>query len=407
MISTLPVISKLRDVLGNITENLIFFVCIFIIIPITLIASFICVLLIYRKINSLEEKTVKMREISKDIKHGAKIYLKDQAKSLFKLLAILFIPVGITGIAFLDNAFLGIIITGLIFLIGSFSSLIAGYIGMIAATKTNILVVEASMDDPNEGFKLSYYGGMITGILNISMFVLGIWLILILTNGNVYLMISYNFGASISALLAQVGGGIFTKSADMGADLVGKYEMDIKEDDPRNPAIIADLVGDNVGDCAGRGADLFESASSDAIGGMVLGLTIFLLIGDPIFIVSDLTLIALGMFSLFFTTFFLKIDFKNPSKSIWRVFIACILFNIVIIIIVNLLFFGILGIFLILSSLIGLAAVFLTIIFTIYYTSMEYSPTKKVAMASQISPSVNIIAGLSTGFRSVFAPMVV
>ena len=407
MISTLPVISKLRDVLGNITENLIFFVCIFIIIPITLIASFICVLLIYRKINSLEEKTVKMREISKDIKHGAKIYLKDQAKSLFKLLAILFIPVGITGIAFLDNAFLGIIITGLIFLIGSFSSLIAGYIGMIAATKTNILVVEASMDDPNEGFKLSYYGGMITGILNISMFVLGIWLILILTNGNVYLMISYNFGASISALLAQVGGGIFTKSADMGADLVGKYEMDIKEDDPRNPAIIADLVGDNVGDCAGRGADLFESASSDAIGGMVLGLTIFLLIGDPIFIVSDLTLIALGMFSLFFTTFFLKIDFKNPSKSIWRVFIACTLFNIVIIIIINLLLFGILGIFLILSSLIGLAAVFIIIIFTTYYTSMEYSPTKKVAMASQISPSVNIIAGLSTGFRSVFAPMVV
>ena len=93
-------------------------------------------------------------------------------------------------------------------------------------------------------------------------------------------MISYDFGASVAALLAQVGGGIFTKSADMGADLVGKYEMSIKEDDPSNPAVIADLVGDNVGDCAGRGADLFESASSDAIGGMILGLTLFLFIGE-------------------------------------------------------------------------------------------------------------------------------
>ncbi len=407
MLSTLRIISEFRKILGDIGAYPIFFFCLYIIIPIILIASIVCLILIYRKINSLEKKTVKMREISNYIRDGAKIYLKDQAKSLFVILGILFIPVGLTGIEFLDNPFLGIILTGIIFLIGSLSSLFAGYIGMIAATKTNILVVEASIDDPNEGFRLSYYGGMITGILNISMFVLGIWLILMVTNGNIYLMISYDFGASVSALLAQVGGGIYTKSADMGADLVGKYEMDIKEDDPRNPAIIADLVGDNVGDCAGRGADLFESASSDAIGGMVLGLTIFLLIGDPIFIISDLTLIALGMFSLFFTTFFLKIDFKNPSKSIWRVFIASTLFNIIILIIVNLLFFGILGILLMISSLIGLAAVFITIIFTTYYTRMEYTPTKKVAVASEISPSVNIIAGLSTGFRSVFFPMVV
>ncbi|MBY9006252.1 MAG: sodium-translocating pyrophosphatase [Candidatus Lokiarchaeota archaeon] len=407
MLFTLPAIEKFREILSNFAENPVFFICIFIIIPLTIISSLICIFLIYRKINNLEKKTVKMREISGDIKHGAKVYLKDQAKSLFKILAILFIPVGLTGFEFLENPFLGIILTGLIFLLGSLSSLVAGYIGMIAATKSNILVVEASMDDPNEGFRLAYYGGMITGLLNISMFVLGIWLILILTNGNIYLMVGYDFGASISALLAQVGGGIFTKSADMGADLVGKYEMDIKEDDPRNPAIIADLVGDNVGDCAGRGADLFESASSDAIGGMILGLAIFILIGDPIFIIANITLIALGMFSLFFTTFFLKIDFKNPSKSIWRVFLACTLFNMVLIVIINLLFFGIFGIWFVFSSLIGLVAVFLTIIITTYYTRSEYKPTKRVVIASQISPSDNIVAGLSTGFSSVFAPMIV
>ena len=278
---------------------------------------------------------------------------------------------------------------------------------MIAATKTNILVVEASIDDPNEGFKLAYYGGMITGILNISMFVLGIWLLLILTNNNIYLMISYDFGASVAVLLAQVGGGIFTKSADMGADLVGKYEMNIKEDDPSNPAVIADLVGDNVGDCAGRGADLFESASSDAIGGMILGLTLFLFIGDPIFIISDLTLISLGMFSLFFTRLFLKIDFNNPSRSIWRVFVASTVFNVFILLIVNLLLFGPLGILLFFSSVIGLISVFIAIIFTIYYTSIEYKHTKKVAEASQDGPSINIISGLSAGYSSIFFPLII
>ncbi|MBD3194273.1 MAG: hypothetical protein GF317_04405, partial [Candidatus Lokiarchaeota archaeon] len=257
------------------------------------------------------------------------------------------------------------------------------------------------------GFRLAYFGGMITGILNISMFVFGIWLILIITNGNAYLMVGYNFGASVAALLAQVGGGIYTKSADMGADLVGKYEMDIREDDPRNPAIIADLVGDNVGDCAGRGADLFESASSDAVGGMILGLTIFVLVGDPVFIISNLTLIALGLFSLFFTTLFLKIDFERPTRSIWKVFISSTVFNIVILFIVNLLFFQFYGFMLFFASIIGLGAVFLTIVFTTYYTRMEYNPTKKVAVSSKISPSVNIISGLSTGFSSVFGPIII
>jgi len=254
---------------------------------------------------------------------------------------------------------------------------------------------------------LAYNGGMITGILNISMFVLGIWLIMLFTNMNIYLMIGYDFGASVSALLAQVGGGIYTKSADMGADLVGKYEMNISEDDPRNPAVIADLVGDNVGDCAGRGADLFESASSDAVGGMVLGLSIFLLIGDPIYVISDLTLISVGLFSLYFTTFFLKIDLEKPAKSIWKVFIASTIFNVGVLLILNITFFGIQGFYFFVSSIFGLFAVFLAIIFTTYYTRIEYGPTRRVANASKISPSVTVLSGLSTGFRSVFGPIVV
>jgi K(+)-stimulated pyrophosphate-energized sodium pump len=407
MLFTLPVIIKLREILSNIGAHPIFFICLFIIIPATLICSFGCFLMISLKLRKKEKNNSKMTEISRYIQHGATVYLKQQAKTLLIVLAILFIPVGFTGTEYVEDSFLGFFITSLIFLVGAVSSLIAGYIGMKSATKANILVVEASIKDPNDGFKLAYYGGMITGILNISLFVFGIWLILLITKGNIYLMISFNFGASVAALLAQVGGGIYTKSADMGADLVGKYEMDISEDDVRNPAIIADLVGDNVGDCAGRGADLFESASSDAVGGMLLGLTIFLFLGEPIFIISDLTIISVGIFSLFFTTLFLKINFENPSRSIWRVFIAATSFNVIVLLILNLILFGTIGIYLFFASLIGLIAAFITIIFTIYYTSIGFKPTRSVAEASNDSPSINILAGLSGGFGATFFPILI
>ncbi|MHA1343846.1 MAG: sodium-translocating pyrophosphatase, partial [Promethearchaeota archaeon] len=407
MLLQLPIITELQESISDFGAFPKFYLCLFVIIPLSLVFSFICLILIFRKINSLEKKTVKMREFNELIQEGAQVYLKDQTRMLLLILALLFVPVGLTGVKFLQNPFLGFFITGTIFLLGSFSSLFAGYIGMKTATKANILVVEASIDDPNEGFKLAYYGGMITGILNISLFVLGIWLIIILTNVNIYLITGFSFGASVSSLLAQVGGGIFTKSADMGADLVGKYEMSIGEDDPRNPAIIADLVGDNVGDCAGRGADLFESASSDAVGGMILGLMLFLLVGDPIFIISNLTLISLGMFSLFFTTLFLKIDFEKPSRSIWKVFISATIFNIVILLFIIILLFGPFGILLFFAALIGLLTVFITIILTTYYTHIDHTPTKKVAKASEEGPSINIIAGLSTGLSSVFFPIII
>ncbi len=408
MFFQLPVISKLREIVfSNYSVHPLFSICLFIIIPITLICAFTCLAIILRKIRTLKRSNGKMREISNYIQEGARIYLTQQGKVLLIILIILFIPVGFTGIEFSENPLLGFVYTGLIFFIGALSSLIAGYIGMTTATRTNILVVEASMRDPNEGFKLAYYGGMITGILNISLFILGIWIILLIFNGNVYLIVGYSFGASVASLLAQVGGGIYTKSADMGADLVGKYEMSIKEDDPSNPAIIADLVGDNVGDCAGRGADLFESASSDVIGGMVLGIILFIITSDPIFIIVNFTLIALGMVSLFFTTLFLKIDFKKPSKSIWNVFISATLINVLILFILNLALFGLIGIYLFFASFVGLIIMFITILFTIYYTDVHYKHTRKVADASEEGPSINVLAGISAGLFSTFWPILI
>ena len=407
MLFELEIILKLREILALFGNNIVFFACLYFIIPIMLICAFLVIINIFRKIKTLEKKTKLMREISDYIHEGSLIYLKQQAKVQVAILFILLVPVGLTGISFLSNPFWAFTITVITFFTGSLSSLLAGFIGMRAATKANILVVETSFEDPKKGFKLAYYGGMTTGILTISMFVLGIWLIFILTGGNIYLMIAYDFGASISSLLAQVGGGIYTKSADMGADIVGKYEMSIREDDPRNPAIIADLVGDNVGDCAGRGADLFESAAADGIGGMVLALTLFLLIGNPIFIISHLTLILLGLLSLFFTTLFLKIDFNKPSKSIWRVFIASTLFNVVLLFGMNIFLFGELGIFLFISSLMGLISAFVAILFTTYYTSIDFKPTKTVAKSSKESASISIVSGLSTGFKSVFFPVII
>ena len=187
MLLELPIIIELRKTLTNFNAHPVFFLCLFIIIPGCLICAFISLLFIFRKINSLEKKTVRMREISSDIQKGSSVYLKQQSKMLFIVLAILFVPVGLTGIVFLDNPIMAFFIVGFIFLLGAISSLFAGYIGMRAATKANILVIEASLEDPHEGFKIAYYGGMITGILNISMFVLGIWLILLITNMNIYL----------------------------------------------------------------------------------------------------------------------------------------------------------------------------------------------------------------------------
>ena len=407
MILELPIIESLRKELSNYNANPAYFFCLFVLIPCALFCSLICFIYIYRKLKSLEKVSSKLREMSSIIHRGAKIYLKQQARTLCIFLLILFIPVGLTGIGFLSNIFLSILLTGCIFLVGALCSLIAGYIGMTSATKINIYVIDATSKDSNEGFKLAYYGGMITGLITISMLIFGIWIILVFSNSNIYLITGFSFGASVAALLAQVGGGIYTKSADIAADMVGKYELNIKEDDPSNPAIFADLIGDNVGDCAARGADLFESASSDAISGMILGLILFRITGNPIFIITNLTIIAMGLFSLFITMHFLKVDLEKPTKSIWKIFIIATLFNIITLLFLNLFLFGTLGIYLFFASFIGLITTFITILIIVYYTSIEYTPTKRVAEASQQSPSLNILAGISSGLHSTFLPIII
>ncbi|MFX0100381.1 MAG: sodium-translocating pyrophosphatase [Candidatus Hodarchaeota archaeon] len=376
-------------------------------IPITLACSFVVVLFIFNKIRKYELKFEQMHEIHERIEKGAQTYLKRQSKTLFTIILILFVPVGLTGMNFLKNQVLAVIITGVCFCLGSLSSMMAAFLSMDAATRTNVLVAEISATNPNKGFRFGFYGGLVNGILNIAMFLTGLWILFMVTGGNVYLIVGYSFGGSITALLCQVGGGVYTKSADMGADLVGKFEIGMDEDDPRNPAVIADAVGDNVGDCAGRGADLFESALSNTIGGMVLGVIIFTISGNPIFIISDITLLCSGVFSAMLSSQFLKYHKEtNPSRVVWIIFFISTIFNFGVLYLLNLLLFGKEGYLLFLCCMTGLFSSLLSIIATLYYTDVNYKPTHSIAEASQQGAGVSVVAGLATGYEATIIPLV-
>ncbi|HDM05849.1 MAG TPA: sodium-translocating pyrophosphatase, partial [Candidatus Aenigmarchaeota archaeon] len=204
--------------------------------------------------------TKRMEEIAKYIQEGANAFLKRQYKTISIFIVILTIIIGLT-LGFTQ---------AIAFIFGSLLSLLAAYIGINVAVRANVRTANAARKSPKKAFTLAFKGGAVMGLSVVSLSLLGISL-LYLVFEKPELIVGFGFGASLAALFAQLGGGIYTKAADVGADLVGKVEAHIPEDDPRNPAVIADQVGDNVGDCAGRGADLFESFSDNIICAMILG----------------------------------------------------------------------------------------------------------------------------------------
>ncbi|MBM4401250.1 MAG: sodium-translocating pyrophosphatase, partial [Crenarchaeota archaeon] len=210
--------------------------------------------------------TPQIREVARYIRNGAKTFLKRQYKTILLFVILLSFPIA---------AIFGLV-TVLSFICGASLSLVAAYIGMNVAVRANVRTANAASKSPEKAFTLAFRGGAVMGLSVIGLSLIGISVLYLLYGyRDPNLMVGYGFGASLAALFAQLGGGIFTKAADIGADLVGKIELRIPEDDPRNPAVIADLVGDNVGDCAGRGSDLFESISDDYVTAMIIG-SIFL-----------------------------------------------------------------------------------------------------------------------------------
>jgi K(+)-stimulated pyrophosphate-energized sodium pump len=381
--------------------------------------------------------TSAMQAISNAIKEGAEAFLRRQNRTIallaLLLAAVIFLLYGFVRAhqdfdpvpTALNLAFW----TTLSFVLGAACSVIAGYIGMWVSIRTNIRTASAARTSLNDALRIALRGGAVSGLFVVAMSLFGVgglyWLVSHLTSVAPehipLLIVGYGFGASFVALFAQLGGGIYTKAADVGADLVGKVEAGIPEDDPRNPAVIADLVGDNVGDCAGRGADLFESTAAENIGAMILGATLAAslqkqnmafsagVVGVMLF---PLVARAFGLLASIIGIFAVRTrEDADPMQALNRgYYIAAAL--------------AIGGFFVatkwllhndarpdawwmyFLCGMIGVLTSIVFVFITQYYTEYKYRPVREIAEASQTGPATNVIAGIAVGFECTLAPVV-
>ncbi len=332
-----------------------------------------------------------MREVAAAIQVGANAFLKRQYTTIAIVTAIVAIPI---GVFYRDPR---VVAT---FLAGVAMSLAAAYVGMSVAVRANVRTTAASQTSSSLAFKIAFRGGGVMGLLVTGLSLTGVSLLTWLW-GDPNAIIGFGFGASLAALFAQLGGGIFTKAADIGADLVGKIEQRIPEDDPRNPAVIADQVGDNVGDCAGRGSDLFESISDDYVTAMLLGTTVLSLMGG-LALIFPLLLGAVGIIAtivgIFVTTAFTGKPMRSfnlglGTSSILSIIGAYIVCTVVL---------GDIRVFYaVTAGLLASLAVGLTVQ---YYIGINSGPIKDVAASSQYGAAINIITGLGYALQSPFLP---
>lgn len=338
-----------------------------------------------------------MISISKAIQEGSTAYLNRQYKTVAAVAVVLAIIIGFT---------LGWI-TAVAFLVGGFASAVTGYIGMNVAVRSNSRTAAGAKKGLGEALDIAFKAGSVTGLLVTTLGLLAVAGIYYLTNHNVDALIGLSFGASLVSIFARLGGGIFTKAADVGADLVGKVEAGIPEDDPRNPAVIADNVGDNVGDCAGMAADLFETYAVTLSAGLLLGsVAVKAGVGN---VELPLVLGGVSIIASILGTFFVKLG-KNKSimGALYKGMIASLLLAAVgFYFVITSMYSGQDGINLYLSALIGLGVTGLMVYITDYYTSKDYRPVKAIAKASVSGHGTNIISGLSVGLESTLIPAIV
>jgi K(+)-stimulated pyrophosphate-energized sodium pump len=364
---------------------------------VTMLAGVISVLIsiyLFFYVNGQESGTSKMKEISLAIREGAMAYLKRQNLTLAAFVLVMAIFVGI---------FLGFTMA-VAYIFGSFCTTLAAFFGMAAAIRANVRTSNAARQSLRKAFPVAFYGGAVMGLSIVGLALIGISL-LYQIYGDPSVVLGFSFGASALALFAKAGGGIYTKTADISADLVGKVEIGIPEDDPRNPAVIADNVGDNVGDVAGMGADLIDSYIASIIAAMIIGAEV---LKEEVFVVLPLLISAAGIFASLLGMLCMRIGRgRNPGVTLNRgTFSTCIIFLCLTFLIIQFLGIGEQSWGVFYSTAAGLIAGVVIGITTDYFTSIDRNPVLRIAEAARTGAAINILAGLSYGIMSIVPPIV-
>ena len=360
--------------------------------PILGICALLFAFYLTKKVGRQDAGTDRMKEIAAFIHEGARAFLTAEYKILIVFVAVLFILIGV-GI--------GNWVTAVCFLVGALFSTVAGYIGMNVATKANVRTAAAAKDSGmNKALSIAFSGGAVMGMAVVGFGLFGAGVIYALTK-NPDVLSGFSLGASSIALFARVGGGIYTKAADVGADLVGKVEAGIPEDDPRNPAVIADNVGDNVGDVAGMGADLFESY----VGSLVSAITLGVVYAKESGAIFPLVIAALGVLASVIGCFFVKGDENSsPHKALkYGSYSAAIVVMIGSLILSKVFFNGFKEA---IAIIFGLIVGLLIGVITEVYTSGDYGFVKKIAQQSETGPATTVISGIAVGMQSTAVPII-
>jgi K(+)-stimulated pyrophosphate-energized sodium pump len=366
------------------------------------------------KVRSLPSGTAIMREIAGAVEEGAKAYLSRQIKTISVIAVVIFILIFVSKGYVLNWASGGATAIG--FVIGAGCSMLAGFIGMRVAVIANVRTAQAATIGAQPALRAAFNGGAVTGLLVVGLALLSVGVFFLAAEAYfgtqkqaLDALVGLALGASLISVFARLGGGIYTKAADVGADLVGKIEQNLDEDDPRNPATIADNVGDNVGDCAGMAADVFETYAVSLIGSVLvaaLPATIADNVTEPgVYIVYPFLLGGLAVIGSLIGIIFINVGGMKPSNALLTGVALSAIISGLLFLPLTYIMFGADWLNIYVPALVGLAMTFITVMITNYYTATQYRPVQKIAEASQTGHATNIIAGLAVGLHATLLPV--